>query len=69
MRNRLKPRQRVYVTLDTQRTVEGVLMRTGRRWTVLQDARVEKDDGNLEATHRPAWVPSARIVLIQTATP
>lgn len=61
IRYRLKRRRRVTAQMDSGRSYRGILLRCGRRWTLLTQVQVESDAGTLEDVRGQVWLPTPRI--------
>lgn len=47
--------------MDSGRSYRGILLRCGRRWTLLTQVQVESDAGTLEDVRGQVWLPTPRI--------
>jgi hypothetical protein len=57
------------VTLDTNLSVEGVLLRCGRTWMELAQVRVETDNGKWADAAGTVYVPRDRVLFTQVVAP
>lgn len=69
--NRLKPRKRVVVTIDTMqgsRTYQGVLLHRlwpWTRWVRLANTNVETDEGGFTDARGIGHLPARRVLFVQ----
>lgn len=61
MMYRLKRKRRVTAQMDTGRSYRGVLLRCGRRWSVLTSVQVESETGAWSDVFGAVWLPTARV--------